>query len=99
MLLAAQGISGEEISRRLSLTPPRVFAIRKRFERGRVAGLADQPRAGLLEPQSHRLRLDQEASPTRWRSDALKSARDDREHDIWIDAALVKHDPSVPREF
>ena len=46
VLLAAQGISGEEISRRLSLTPPRVSAIRKRFERGRVAGLADQPKAG-----------------------------------------------------
>lgn len=46
VLLAAQGISGAEISRRLSLTPPRVSAIRKRFECGRVPGLADQPKAG-----------------------------------------------------
>jgi len=46
VLLAAQGVPGREIGRRLSLTPPKVTAIRKRFEQGRVAGLADRPRGG-----------------------------------------------------
>jgi transposase len=46
VLLAALGVSGREIARRLALTPPRVSEIRRRFELGRVAGLADRPRAG-----------------------------------------------------
>jgi transposase len=45
-LLAADGVPGVEIGRRLSLSLPQVSRIRKRFDVGRVAGLADQPKAG-----------------------------------------------------
>jgi len=44
--MACDGVSGVEISRRLSLTAPQVSRIRKRFEVGKVAGLADRPKAG-----------------------------------------------------
>jgi transposase len=46
VLLAAEGIAGVEIARRLSLSVPQVSRIRKRFERGRLAGLEDQPKPG-----------------------------------------------------
>ena len=46
VLLAAQGISGVEIARRVSLTVPQVSRIRKRFKKGGVVGLAEQPRPG-----------------------------------------------------
>ena len=45
-LLAAEGISGIEIARRVSITVPQVSRIRKRFEEGGVEGLAEQPRSG-----------------------------------------------------
>ena len=46
VLMAADGVSGVEIARRLSLSVPQVSRIRKRFEKGKVEGLADQPKAG-----------------------------------------------------
>src|SRR5262245_12981078 len=46
VLMAAEGIAGVEIARRLSLSIPQVSRIRKRFEIGKVEGLADQPKAG-----------------------------------------------------
>ena len=45
-LLAAEGISGIEIARRVSITVPQVSRIRERFEEGGVEGLAEQPRPG-----------------------------------------------------
>jgi hypothetical protein len=44
--MAADGVAGVEIARRLSLSIPQVSRIRRRFERGRVEGLADQPKPG-----------------------------------------------------
>src|SRR5262245_21092443 len=46
VLMAAAGVPGVEIARRLSLSVPQVSRIRKRFEVGKVEGLADQPKAG-----------------------------------------------------
>jgi transposase len=46
ILMAAAGISGVEIGRRLSLSIPQVSRIRRRFLEGGVKGLEDQPRAG-----------------------------------------------------
>jgi transposase len=46
VLLAADGVSGVEIGRRLGVSVPQISRIRKRFEHGRVPGLADQPKAG-----------------------------------------------------
>ena len=46
VLLAEQGVSGEEIARRLDLTRWQVSRIRRRFRESGVAGLADQPKAG-----------------------------------------------------
>jgi DNA-binding CsgD family transcriptional regulator len=46
VLMAAEGVRGVEIARRLSLSIPQVSRIRKRFEKGKVRGLADQPKAG-----------------------------------------------------
>jgi transposase len=44
--MAADGIPGVEIARRLSLSIPQVSRIRKRFQIGKVEGLADQPKPG-----------------------------------------------------
>jgi transposase len=44
--MAANGVRGVEIARRLSLSIPQVSRIRKRFETGKVRGLADQPKPG-----------------------------------------------------
>jgi hypothetical protein len=44
--MAADGVRGVEIARRLSLSIPQVSRIRKRFEMGKVPGLADRPKAG-----------------------------------------------------
>lgn len=46
VLLAAEGVSGVEIARRVSITVPQVTRIRKRFEKGGVEGLTEQPRPG-----------------------------------------------------
>jgi transposase len=46
VLMAADGVPGVEIARRLSLSVPQVSRIRKRFEHGGVEGLADQPKPG-----------------------------------------------------
>jgi len=46
VLLAADGVSGVEIARRLSLTVPQVSRIRRRFSETGVDGLADQPKSG-----------------------------------------------------
>lgn len=46
VLMAADGVRGVEIARRLSLSVPQVSRIRRRFEAGKVDGLADQPRPG-----------------------------------------------------
>lgn len=46
VLMAADGVSGVEIARRLGLTVPQVSRIRKRFAESGVDGLADQPKAG-----------------------------------------------------
>jgi transposase len=46
VLMAADGVLGIEIARRLSLSISQVSRIRKRFEAGRVEGLADQPKPG-----------------------------------------------------
>lgn len=44
--MAADGVSGVEIARRLSLSIPQVSRIRKRFDVGKISGLADQPKPG-----------------------------------------------------
>lgn len=44
--MAADGIPGVEIAMRLSLSVPQVSRIRKRFEVGKVDGLADRPKPG-----------------------------------------------------
>lgn len=44
--MAADGVPGVEIARRLSLSVPQVSRIRKRFAVGKVEGLADQAKAG-----------------------------------------------------
>jgi hypothetical protein len=44
--MAADGIPGVEIATRLSLSVPQVSRIRKRFEVGKVEGLADRPNPG-----------------------------------------------------
>jgi transposase len=44
--MAADAIPGVEIADRLGLSVPQVSRIRKRFEKGRVAGLCDQPKPG-----------------------------------------------------
>jgi len=46
VLMAADGTPGVEIARRLSLSIPQVSRIRKRFEIGKVDGLADRPKPG-----------------------------------------------------
>lgn len=46
VLMAADGIPGVEIATRLSLSVPQVSRIRKRFEVGKVEGLADRPKPG-----------------------------------------------------
>lgn len=45
-LLAADGVRGVEIARRVSISHFQVSRIRKRFERGGVEGLEEQPRPG-----------------------------------------------------
>jgi transposase len=44
--MAADGIPGVQIATRLSLSVPQVSRIRKRFEVGKVEGLADRPKQG-----------------------------------------------------
>jgi transposase len=46
VLLSASGVPGVEIAERMGLTKFTISRIRKRFEEGRVAGLADRPKAG-----------------------------------------------------
>ena len=46
VLMAADGVPGVEIGRRLALSVPQVSRIRRRFVEGGVEGLEDQPRAG-----------------------------------------------------
>lgn len=46
VLLSADGVTGAEIARRLDLTPEAVSRIRRRFQDGGVAGLAERPRSG-----------------------------------------------------
>jgi transposase len=46
VLMAADGVPGVEIAVRLSLSVPQVSRIRKRFEFGKVEGLADRPKPG-----------------------------------------------------
>ena len=46
VLMAADGIPGVEIAMRLSLSVPQVSRILKRFEVGKVEGLADRPKPG-----------------------------------------------------
>lgn len=46
VLLAADGLSGAEIAKRVGLSEQSVCAIRKRFDEGGVRGLADRPKAG-----------------------------------------------------
>lgn len=46
VLLSSEGVPGVEIAKRLHLSVPQVSRLRKRYERGGVAGLADQPKPG-----------------------------------------------------
>lgn len=46
VLLAADGVSGVEIAKRVGISQFQVSRIRKRFEKGGVKGLADQPKRG-----------------------------------------------------
>lgn len=46
VLLSGDGVSGEEIARRLDLTPEAVSRIRRRFLEGGAEGLRDRPKAG-----------------------------------------------------
>jgi transposase len=46
VLMAADGVPGVQIATRLSLSIPQVSRIRKRFQIGKVEGLADRPKAG-----------------------------------------------------
>jgi transposase len=46
ILLAAEGVSNTEISRRVGVSRPTVIGWRKRFETGGVAALADEKRSG-----------------------------------------------------
>jgi transposase len=46
VLLSAEGKSGAEIATRVGITPEQVSRIRRRFVKGGVDGLADQPKAG-----------------------------------------------------
>ena len=46
MLLAAEALPGAEVASRVGLTVSQVSRIRKRFEKGRVQGLEEQPRSG-----------------------------------------------------
>ncbi|RYZ61827.1 MAG: IS630 family transposase, partial [Proteobacteria bacterium] len=46
VLWSADGLSGAEIARRLTLSPEAVSRIRHRFRTGGVAGLAEQPKSG-----------------------------------------------------
>jgi transposase len=46
VLMAADGVPGVEIAKRLSLSVPQVSRIRRRFQIGKVDGLTDQPRPG-----------------------------------------------------
>src|SRR5258708_21258737 len=46
ILMAADGVRGVEIARRLSLSIPQVSRIRERFKVGKISGLADQPKPG-----------------------------------------------------
>lgn len=46
VLLAADGVPGVEIARRVSISHFQVSRIRKRYERGGVKGLEEQPRPG-----------------------------------------------------
>lgn len=46
VLLAADGLSGVDIARRLGLSKFTISRIRHRFDEGRVEGLADRPKAG-----------------------------------------------------
>jgi transposase len=46
VLLAAEGISGVEIARRVGMTAPQVSRVRRRFMDGGVEGLEEQPRPG-----------------------------------------------------
>jgi transposase len=55
VLLSADGISGQEIAKRVGVTASQVSRIRARFAAGGVEGLADQPKAGrqdhVLKPE------------------------------------------------
>lgn len=46
VLLSADGVPGEEIARRLDLSPEAVSRIRARFRSGGVPGLTERPKAG-----------------------------------------------------
>ena len=46
VLWSADGLSGAEIARRLTLSPEAVSRIRHRFRTGGVGGLAEQPKSG-----------------------------------------------------
>ncbi len=46
VLLAADGLAGAEIARRVGVSAPTVLLWRRRYERAGVGGLADAPRAG-----------------------------------------------------
>lgn len=104
VLLSMEGLSPEEVSRRLGVAVPTVYKWLRRFARNGTAGLSDLPRSG----QPHRLPKDvraeilrvtrEEAPPhgTRWTIRVAARHLGVTQHQIrqvWSDAGMRPHLP------
>jgi transposase len=106
ILLSAQGLNPEEVSRRLSLAVPTVYKWLRRFARQGVAGLSDLPRSGQphrlpKEVRAEILRVTREETPpngTRWTIRVAARHLGVTQHQVrqvWADAGLRPHLPEA----
>jgi transposase len=107
ILLSAQGMSPEEVSKRLAVAVPTVYKWLRRFSRHGVAGLSDLPRSGQphrlpKETRAEILRVTREEPPpqgARWTIRVAARHLGVTQHQIrqvWSDAGMRPHraDPS-----
>lgn len=106
ILLSTQGLSPDEVSKRLGLAVPTVYKWLRRFGRHGVAGLSDLPRSGQphrlpKEVRAEILRVTREEAPphgARWTIRVAARHLGVTQHQIrqvWSDAGLKPHVPDA----
>jgi transposase len=104
ILLCADGLAPEEVSRRLGVAIPTVYKWLRRFARHGSAGLSDLPRSGQphrlpKEVRAEILRVTREEAPpngTRWTIRVAARHLGVTQHQVrqvWSDAGLRPHLP------